>query len=115
MVPGRTRLVGGVMVGTVGLAMPSGALEGVALTTPGPGMAHPPSDRTRMALSTRRPSDAAVILPAPRPSRVLVMAKTCDPILRPLPPGGASASPALSILYAGQFGGASVTWVELCQ
>src|SRR2546422_10686305 len=58
-VPGRTRLVGGVMVGGVGLAI-TGA-EGEALTTPGLGRAQAPSVRARKALSAMRPLNAAVI------------------------------------------------------
>src|SRR3989442_13886837 len=60
-VPGRTRLVGGVMVGGVGLAI-TGA-EGEALNTPGLGRAQAPSVRARKALNAMRPLNAAVISP----------------------------------------------------
>lgn len=63
MVPGRTRFVGGVMVGGVGLTMANGDVEGVALTTPEPETAHAPSDEARRALSARRPTDAVLISP----------------------------------------------------
>src|SRR6266576_183737 len=63
MVPGRTRLVGGVMVGGVGLAIASADGDGEALTTPGPGRAQAPSVRARKALSAMRPLNAAVISP----------------------------------------------------
>ena len=61
MVPGRTRLVGGVMFGGVGLTMANAELEGVVLTTPRPGSAHALSVEARRALSARRPTDAIVI------------------------------------------------------
>src|SRR5438552_9078248 len=83
MVPGRTRLVGGVMLGGVGLTMANAEVEGVALTAPGPERAHAPSVVARRALSARRPTDA-VVIPATRPGGVLNMAKICDPILRPV-------------------------------
>src|SRR2546423_10977268 len=63
MVPGRTRLVGGVMLGGVGLVIAKADIEGVALATPGSGRAHALSIRARVALNARRPRDAAVISP----------------------------------------------------
>src|SRR6266513_4805477 len=63
MVPGRTRLVGGVMVGGVGLAIARADVDGEALTTPGPGREQAPSVRARKALSATRPLNAAVISP----------------------------------------------------
>src|SRR5438128_3601192 len=68
MVPGRTRLVGGVMFGGVGLTMANAEVEGVALTAPGPVRAHAPSVEARMALSARRPTDAVVISPPLAPA-----------------------------------------------
>src|SRR5207244_11025207 len=61
MVPGRTRLVGGVMVGGVGLTIASPDVEGEALTTPGLGRAQAASVRARKALSAMRALNAAVI------------------------------------------------------
>src|SRR5256885_7293930 len=61
MVPGRTRLVGGVMAGGVGLAIASADVDGEALTTPGPGREQAPSVRARKALSATPPLNAAVI------------------------------------------------------
>src|SRR5437667_5711951 len=63
MVPGRTRLVGAVMVGGVGLVIANADVEGVALTAPASGRTHALSIRARVALSARRPRDAALISP----------------------------------------------------
>ena len=63
MVPGRTRFVGGVMLGGVGLTMANGDAEGVPLTTPEPVTAHAPSVEARRALSATRPTDAVLISP----------------------------------------------------
>src|ERR1700736_5428732 len=63
MVPDRTRVVGGVMLGGVGVVSVDADIEGVALATPGLGSAHALSVRARVALSARRPRDAAVISP----------------------------------------------------
>src|SRR5438309_3649603 len=95
MVPGRTRLVGGVMFGGVGLTMANAELEGVVLTTPGPGSAHAPSVEARRALSARRPTDAIVISLPLALAGVLNMIKVCDPILRPVALRGTSAAAAL--------------------
>ena len=78
-VPGRTRLVGGVIVGGVGLAMAIGDVEGVALTTARPGNAQAPSVKASRALSVRRPTDAWVISPPLAPGGVMVLAKIRDP------------------------------------
>src|ERR1700738_3016915 len=63
MVPGRTRFVGGVMVGGVGLVIASPDVEGEAFTTPGLGRLQAPSIMARIALSVRRLPNAAVISP----------------------------------------------------
>src|SRR5438093_13190228 len=68
MVPGRTRLVGGVMFGGVGLTMANAEVEGVALTAPRPVRAHAPSVEARRALSARRPTDAVIISPPLAPA-----------------------------------------------
>src|ERR1700694_4504236 len=63
MVPGRTRSVGGVMTGGVGLAIASAVAEGDALATPGLGRLQAPSVMASNALSARRLRNAAVISP----------------------------------------------------
>src|ERR1700738_4344994 len=63
MVPGRIRLVGGVMTGGVGLATASAVAEGDALATPGVGRLQAPSVMASNALSARRLRSAAVISP----------------------------------------------------
>src|SRR2546423_5929019 len=113
MVPGRTRLVGAVMLGGVGLVIANADVEGVPFTAPGPGIAHALSVRAKVALSDRRPRDAAVISPLLAPAGLLSWPKL-RPILRPARPPGASATAAASVLYVGD-PGASVTWAELCQ
>src|SRR4029077_6914696 len=67
-VPGRTRLVGGVIVGGVGLAIARADVEGVALAIPGLGMMQPPSVRASRVLSAMRPMDACVISPLLAPA-----------------------------------------------
>src|SRR5437762_214278 len=96
MVPGRTRLGGGVVVGGGGLTMADAEVEGVALAGPGPERAHAPSVVARRALSARRPTDA-VVIPATRPGEVLNMVKICDPILRPVARSGAFKAVTLLI------------------
>src|SRR3984893_3703462 len=91
-VPGRTRLVGDVIFGGVGLVMARGDAEGVALAKPGLGMTQLPSVRASRVLSARRPTDARVISPLPRPGGVMVLAKISDPILRRRRSRGTSAA-----------------------
>src|SRR3989442_12129499 len=55
MVPGRTRLGGGVMVGGAGLTIASPDGQGEALTTPGLGGAQGRGGRARTVLNALRP------------------------------------------------------------
>ena len=98
-VPGRTSVVGGVMAGGVGLVMANG--DGVAFTTPGPGAVQAPSVIARNALSAMRPGDAQFRSRSPRPSRVIVLAKTSEPILLPKSAAGTSPLPASHLASAG--------------
>src|SRR3979411_1607732 len=97
------------MVGGVGLAMANVDVEGDAFATPGFGMTQPPSVRASRVLSARRPMDARVISPPPRPGGVMVLAKISDPILRPRRPRGASESVGLIIPHGCRW----VTWAQL--
>lgn len=78
-VPGRTRLAGGVMVGGVGLVTASPDAEGLVWTIPGVGGAHAASANARMALTAAQRIHAVRRPPSPRPRRVFVLAKICDP------------------------------------
>src|SRR5260370_26992976 len=98
MVPGRTRLVGGVMAGGVGLAIASAVVEGEAWTTPRAGRLQAPSTMASNALSARRLPNAAVISPLLAPPGVLSWPKLATQFYdrRPRPAPQPHAEPLAS-------------------